>query len=191
MKIFIFPLGESVLHPGTSKPLHIFEPRYLKMTEDALASGTPMALSFSDGAVAGSVVGFGAVDLLERRPEGTLLIRVAGEGKARLISVDATTEPYLIAEAEPIPESYELNLEQGLSYLNLQRRLTHWMREHIIDENTRAHFLEALDGPRAVVGAANSFLVNDSDMQQLVLEASDVNEKVALLMSMLEHPETS
>ena len=37
-KIPIFPLSNFIVFPNTTVPLNIFEPRYLKMTEDAMAS---------------------------------------------------------------------------------------------------------------------------------------------------------
>ena len=37
-KIPIFPLTGAVLFPGTQLPLNIFEPRYVQMIDDALAS---------------------------------------------------------------------------------------------------------------------------------------------------------
>ena len=37
-KIPIFPLSNFIVFPNTTVPLNIFEPRYLKMTEDAMAN---------------------------------------------------------------------------------------------------------------------------------------------------------
>ena len=37
-KIPVFPLSNFIVFPNTTIPLNIFEPRYLKMTEDAMAS---------------------------------------------------------------------------------------------------------------------------------------------------------
>ena len=37
-EISIFPLANAVFFPNTVLPLNIFEPRYKKMVEDALAS---------------------------------------------------------------------------------------------------------------------------------------------------------
>ena len=34
----VFPLSNFIVFPNTTVPLNIFEPRYLKMTEDAMAS---------------------------------------------------------------------------------------------------------------------------------------------------------
>lgn len=188
MRCFVFPLGESVLHPGTSKPLNIFEPRYLKMTEDALAAGVPVALCFADGAVPGAVVGYGLPELLEKRPDGTFLITLPGEGKARLRELVATDEPYLVAEIDPVTESYEIRADRALAYMSLQRQLMRWMGEHIVDVATRERFLAALSGPAPVLGAATAFLLKDADLQQLVLEADDVNDKIDLLTGMLASP---
>jgi Lon protease-like protein len=223
MKLFVFPLGESVLHPGTSKPLNIFEPRYLRMIEDALTEKVPIAVAFVDRAVLpdvtlgqsvgmrlgaesfGSfeagfdervrrglklsfvrpVVGFGQPQVLERRMDATLLVNVPGEGKARLGQVLDDRRPYIVCEAEKITESYEIHADQALQYLGLQRRLAKWMGEHISDQKTRDHFVAALSGPLEVIGAATAFLITDPDMQQLVLEADDINEKINLVTGML------
>ena len=40
----IFPLPDVVLFPGTSIPLHVFEPRYVEMTRDVLAGSRHMAI---------------------------------------------------------------------------------------------------------------------------------------------------
>ena len=37
-KIPVFPLSNFIVFPNTTVPLNIFEPRYLKMTEDAMAN---------------------------------------------------------------------------------------------------------------------------------------------------------
>ena len=34
----VFPLSNFIVFPNTTVPLNIFEPRYLKMTEDAMSS---------------------------------------------------------------------------------------------------------------------------------------------------------
>ena len=36
-KIPVFPLSNFIIFPNTTVPLNIFEPRYLRMTEDAMA----------------------------------------------------------------------------------------------------------------------------------------------------------
>jgi len=44
-RVPIFPLPEAVLFPGAVLPLHIFEPRYREMLEDALASDRLIAMA--------------------------------------------------------------------------------------------------------------------------------------------------
>ena len=45
----IFPLNGALLLPGGRLPLHIFEPRYVAMVEDALASGRAFGMIQEDG----------------------------------------------------------------------------------------------------------------------------------------------
>src|SRR4051794_41710005 len=55
----LFPLPRVVLFPHAVLPLHIFEPRYRQMTEDALAGGDKLIamvqLSEAAGAAGGGV----------------------------------------------------------------------------------------------------------------------------------------
>ena len=41
----MFPLPEAVLFPGTLMPLHIFEPRYRRMTEQALEGSHQLSVA--------------------------------------------------------------------------------------------------------------------------------------------------
>jgi uncharacterized protein len=44
----VFPLQQLVFFPQTSKPLNIFEPRYIQMIEDCLENETLLALAMSE-----------------------------------------------------------------------------------------------------------------------------------------------
>jgi len=55
-QVFVFPLQDIVFYPHTVVPLNIFEPRYIKMVEDALETGTPIALVMSQKAQSGRKV---------------------------------------------------------------------------------------------------------------------------------------
>ena len=96
MEVFVFPLGQTVFYPKTSKPLNIFEPRYLQMVKDSIALGVPIAVGFVDDpgvqhqffygqplSFVRPVVGFGMPLIVEDRADGSLLIFLQGKGKAR------------------------------------------------------------------------------------------------------------
>jgi len=75
----IFPLPGALLLPRGKLPLNIFEPRYLAMTEDALAAGRMFAMIQPDA----------------RHPDGTGLYRIGCLG--RLVSFSETDDGrYLI-----------------------------------------------------------------------------------------------
>lgn len=78
----VFPLAGALLLPGARLPLNIFEPRYLAMTDDALASGRMFAMTQPD-------------QIQAETPAGPALYRVGCLG--RLVSFSETEDGrYLI-----------------------------------------------------------------------------------------------
>ena len=109
----LFPLG-TVLLPGASLPLHIFEPRYRQLTVDLVTGAVP---SRRFGVVAirqGYQIGdapvlhdIGCTALLRearRLPDGRFDIVTRGERRFRLVDVDATSAPYLVGTVEFVPD---------------------------------------------------------------------------------------
>lgn len=198
MKLFVFPLGQVILHPGTSKPLNIFEPRYLRMVQDSMSEKIPIAVGFVDQtegpylvnegepiSFLRTIVGYGHPEILEQRMDGTLMVVLTAAGKARLGPAIETSRPYLMCEAEVISERNELDGEQALQYLNLQKHLMRWIGDHVDDQRTREQFAQALHGPLEVVGSAVAFLIRDPDLQQMILEMDDLNAKINAVMGIL------
>jgi hypothetical protein len=112
----LFPLA-AVLLPGTSLPLHIFEPRYRQLTMDLVKESLPGP---SFGVIAKKPgwgldvcephqvkeVGCSAV-LREVKPlpDGRFDIVTRGDRRFRLLSIDSTSAPYLLGVVEWIPDS--------------------------------------------------------------------------------------
>lgn len=198
MRLFVFPLGQTLLHPGTSKPLNVFEPRYLRMVRDSIEENIPIAVGFTDAPIdtekmnvgdpipqLRSVAGFGMPEILEQRMDGTLLVLIPGEGKAEINHVSDSSRPYLVVNAERIDENHELKESYGITYLNLHRLLVTWIGRHITDKSTQEQFVQSLKGPSEVVGAAVAYLIRDPDMQQLILETNDINNKLDLISGIM------
>ncbi|GAY10603.1 LON peptidase substrate-binding domain-containing protein [Pseudonocardia sp. N23] len=111
----LFPLG-TVLMPGSSLPLHIFEPRYRQLTVD-LVTGTVPEKRFGvvavregftpddDGLAALHTVGCTAELLDVRRlPDGRYDIVTRGVQRFRLLAIDDTEKPYLTGTVEFLPD---------------------------------------------------------------------------------------
>ena len=112
MEIPLFPL-HTVLCPGIVLPLHIFEERYRAMTRRCLDTGEPFGVVLiRDGREVGSagvttLAGVGAfAEIREagRYPDGRYDLLAAATGRFAIDSVDARSEPFLVAEVTPLED---------------------------------------------------------------------------------------
>ncbi|MGW0519389.1 MULTISPECIES: LON peptidase substrate-binding domain-containing protein [unclassified Crossiella] len=112
----LFPLG-TVLLPGASLPLHIFEPRYRQLMVDLVTGAVP-GRSFGVVAVKqGWEVGednleawheIGCTALLRevrRLDDGRFDVVVRGQRRFRLLAVDGGSAPYLLGQVEWMPDA--------------------------------------------------------------------------------------
>src|SRR5918911_5271031 len=106
----IFPLPGAVLLPHALVPLHIFEPRYRKMTRDCDQGLRALALAnIPDDRAAREnpprvlpVVGVGALARVESLPDGRFNIVLRGVQRATIEQELPTGEPYRLVRATPL-----------------------------------------------------------------------------------------
>lgn len=119
----LFPLG-TVLMPGATLPLHIFEPRYRQLTVDLVTGAVPdkefgivaVREGFTpddDGIAALHEVGCTAeLRDVRRLPDGRYDIVTRGARRFRLRELDAESKPYLMGAVEFLPDvETEANLD--------------------------------------------------------------------------------
>jgi uncharacterized protein len=108
----LFPLG-TVLLPGASLPLHIFEPRYRQLTVDLVTGAVPgrsfgviaVKQGFDTAEETTHDIGCTAVLREARRlPDGRFDIVTRGEKRFRLLDIDETPAPYLVGSVEWVPD---------------------------------------------------------------------------------------
>lgn len=108
----LFPLPETVVFPGMTIPLYIFEERYKQMVKDLLERDRPRLVivlarprgHLTDGTVA--VYGVGAyVDLIKvaENMDGTYNILVHGQERCKVEAIDTTSHPYYSIDDRPYP----------------------------------------------------------------------------------------
>jgi ATP-dependent Lon protease len=194
MQVYLFPLSNTVFFPNTSKPLHIFEPRYLKMIDDSLAGDVPIALGYVDQAQAEykievgmpigfvrQIVGYGKPRIVEKRSDGTQLIFLEAVGKAKLGNLLNITSPYLVVEAMAIEEDLSFSGENTKS-LGLLRLLLHnWVKRNIPEVEVRDQFMSQMKTPHDIISCCATFLIIDPDLQQAILEENSLQAKLHLL----------
>jgi hypothetical protein len=108
----IFPLEEAMLFPNASRPLHIFEPRYRAMINDALKGDRIIGLvtlrpgyeANYEGRPAIYAVGCaGVISDVEELSDGRFNIVLRGFVKFRINSED-DSRPYRLARVTAMPE---------------------------------------------------------------------------------------
>ena len=111
----LFPLG-TVLLPGATLPLHIFEPRYRQLTIDLVMGAVPdkefgvvavrEGWAPDDDGIAGlHTIGCSAkLGDVRRLPDGRFDIVTHGFRRFRLLDIDAESKPYLIGSVEFLPD---------------------------------------------------------------------------------------
>ncbi len=117
MQIPLFPL-RTVLAPGIALPLHIFEPRYRALVRHCLDTESPFGVvMIREGSEVGPVDGepqelsIAAVGTLaeireaNRYPDGRWDLLVVGGRRFMVVDVDGDSEPYLVAEVDPIDDA--------------------------------------------------------------------------------------
>ncbi|MFN5288818.1 MAG: LON peptidase substrate-binding domain-containing protein [Gemmataceae bacterium] len=107
--VSLFPLGDVVLFPRVMQPLHIFEPRYRQMTEDALATDRLIAMAlahpfaahrFMDFTPIFPVVCIGKIQQEVRLPDGRFNMLLQGLARARITSEFETGKLYRRAQVQ-------------------------------------------------------------------------------------------
>jgi Lon protease-like protein len=108
----IFPLPNAVLLPHVLLPLHIFEPRYRIMTDDALSSNRLIAIAllkpcseasyYTQQADIHSIVCIGRICREERLDDGRFNFLLQGMVRAKVIDENRNLV-YRQARLEPIP----------------------------------------------------------------------------------------
>jgi Lon protease-like protein len=110
----LFPLG-TVLLPGAPLPLHVFEPRYRQLTIDLVTGAVPgkqfgvvavrEGWGPDDGREGLHEIGCtAALREVRRLPDGRFDILTVGDRRFRLLDVDGSTAPYLVANVEWLPD---------------------------------------------------------------------------------------
>jgi len=191
-RIPVFPLSGALLLPRCKLPLNIFEPRYIRMVEDAL--GTPTRLvgmvqprqdrsddpspDICDVGCAGRISSFAETD------DGRFLVILTGVSRFRVRAELVPETAY--RQVAPDWAPFEEDLEEPVVSVDRER----------LYASMRAYFdARDLDTDwEALEEATDEHLVNSLAMscpfepeeKQVLLEADDVTERTQLMIGLME-----
>jgi len=182
-QVYVFPLGDMVFFPSTSVPLNIFEPRYLKMVKDAIATGTPLALCGTDPteAAEGTIVaGMGKPRIVHRRADGTLIILVQGVTRVRLGAV-VRPKPYIVCEASVVALETEIAVDGRRALRRVAKVFAAWIDRHVRGDDDKRYLTGRLRDPVELCEHAATLMIDDASLKQLVLETDDLETRAHLI----------
>ena len=128
-EIPLFPLQETTLFPGVSRPLLIFEPRYREMVADALKGNKIIGMvrlrpGFEkdyEGRPPIYAVGCaGRIEKYEQLPDGRYVILLQGLTAFRVLD-ENQRKPYRLGRVEAVPD--RLEEQERLALSSLRNRL--------------------------------------------------------------------
>jgi Lon protease-like protein len=186
----MFPLPDVVLLPNTFLPLHIFEPRYRKMTRDMLEGNRLVAMAFqlevedparADGPPAvAKVAGVGEVVMVQDLPDGRFNLVLRGRARVRIQRELPTDEPYRLIQAVEIPDDLpasEVELLDGEASL---RAMAAGLAEVLPEGgDLLKQVVASQDSPASLVDVVASTLIADPRLRQELLETTDVGRRIA------------
>jgi Lon protease-like protein len=187
----MFPLPNVVLLPNTFLPLHIFEPRYRKMTRDMLEGNRLVAMALQLGAAdpllaeddgpppVATIAGVGEVVMAQDLPDGRFNLVLRGRARVRIERELPSDEPYRIVRAIEIPDdppSSEIELLDAEASL---RALAGGLAEALPEGGDLLKQVVASQASAsALVDVVASTLIADPRLRQELLETTDVARRI-------------
>lgn len=133
-EIPLFPLPETSLFPGVSRPFLIYEPRYREMIADAMKGNKIIGMvrlrpgfekDYEGRPPIYGVGCAGTIEEYEQLPDGRYVILLRGLTTFRIVSEDSVPsgarKPYRLARIEAVPEL--LKDEERLALSTLRNRI--------------------------------------------------------------------
>jgi hypothetical protein len=186
-RIPLFPLIGAVLMPRARIPLHVFEPRYLQMLDDALKTEhrligliQPEGEGLATIGCAGRVVGFSETD------DGRQMISLLAVSRFRLTEVQEGFTPYLMAEVDWSSFARDLKgteADPGMDRDTLFPLLRRYMDAHELSTDWDAAS-EAQD--EALINSLSMVLPFSPGDRQALLESPTLTDRRELLQGLIE-----
>ena len=187
----IFPLQGVVMFPNTYLPLNIFEPRYLKMIDEALATDDrligmiqPMVVKDELRVNLHKVGCAGKIIKFEEVEDSRYLITLKGLGRFNLIKETTNDDNFKVAEIDSsnfVKDFQKEKVNKGFG--NLKIALKKYFHAKDIRVNT-----EIIDTCTDYNLADQIAMICplDSEEKQLLLETLSITKRNALLLSIIE-----
>lgn len=187
-RIALFPLAGAVMMPRAKLPLHIFEPRYLQLLDDALKTDhrligmiQPSGDGLEEIGCAGRVIAFSESD------DGRMMISLRAVSRFRLISIEEGFTPYRQAVVDWSGFTRDLGVAEsdpGLDRPAFLDRLSMFTDMHQLSTDLQEAGKAA---DEALINAFSMLLPFSPEEKQALLEARTLTERRELLEGIIDY----
>lgn len=189
----VFPLAGVAVLPGTPTALHVFEPRYVALVEDALAGDRILAVPAlvspdeapSQTARVRPIAGAAVIEAEERLADGHYDVLLRGVGRVRLVHEIATGRPYRAFHAQPLEDVYPPGGAAALaSEMEAVGQLVYELVELLPAESGAPKLAEAvahLRDPSALADLVAAAALSEPEPRQRVLEELVVARRLGMV----------
>lgn len=186
----IFPLPNAVLLPHAPLPLHVFEPRYQALVQDALAGDRLLAIAllepgwediYDERPLVRPIAGLGEIVAHDPLPDGRSNILLKGLGRVEILREHAPRQLYRVVSARLLRDRRPRRdlAEDHACLLALCNRVA----DHLPAEH--ASMLRQVASGESEPGIAadllGAALLGDAQAKQGLLECRDVGERLRML----------
>jgi ATP-dependent Lon protease len=190
--IAILPLRGMLVYPMAALPLRVAQPRSLKLVDDAVLTKAQVGLIASKNPEKEEpgpedLYQTGTIGTIVRHfkgPDGVLNMIVQGNERFRIVEL-VSTEPYMIARIEALPEPWAMTVEIEALRRNLKETFAKIaeLRQDMPEE--LAQMVQNVEDARQLTYAAATYMrMEMADAQQL-LEMEGIGNKMLFLLQLL------
>jgi Lon protease-like protein len=187
-------LPDCTLFPHGGLPLHIFEPRYRKMLNDALEGGCMFAVArlVSEetkfpGACTAPVGTIGLVRASREQEDGTSNLLLHGVWRVRFTEW-LVSHPYPYARIEPVISYFEPQEQATAAMKTLRGSVEDAIHKLPSDiQQGILSLLDRADEPGLMADIICQQFIHDSDLRQDLLETESVSARIPTICRFLQH----
>jgi len=201
-RVRLFPLPNLVMFPHVVQPLHIFEPRYREMVEDALATDQLIAMAhlqpgweseFDECPPIFPVTCIGRVVSHTQLDDGKFNILLLGLRRATIASELSSAHAFREAKVAVLEDLYASSASQERA--TIQRDLLHCFRRFTPESPAAREQFESLMNnhlPLGVLTDIISFTMKfDVGLKQQLLSEWNVDQRAKMLLDQLRQLDES
>lgn len=192
--IAIFPLGGALLLPRSRLPLHIFEPKYLQMLEDALKTRERLIGMIQPNEIPGragtglhTIGCAGRIMQFSETEDGRYLITLGGVSRFRVVKEVEGFTPY--RRCDVVWDGFDRDLGPDETDTGFQRKGFLKLLERYFDARELSADWETLKeaDDELLVNSLSMMLDFDPEDKQALLEAPSLSTRRETLVTLMEY----